>query len=72
MYCKCDQKINYESLKSSKKNISPCRYQLRFDDQVKFICKKVNSITELLCKSSYLFTDKIKPSLFKLFYYEPI
>ena len=41
--------------------------QLRFEDQVKSICKKVNSITGLLCKSSYLFTDKIKPSLFKLF-----
>ena len=41
--------------------------QLRFEDQVKFICKKVNSITGILCKSSYLFTDKIKPSIFKLF-----
>ena len=41
--------------------------QLGYEDQVKSVCKKVNSITGLLCKSSNLFRDKIKPSLFKLF-----
>ena len=41
--------------------------KLKFEDQVRAVCKKVNSITGLLAKSSYLFSDKIKPTLFKLF-----
>jgi hypothetical protein len=41
--------------------------KLSFENQIVSICKKVNSITGLLAKSSYLFTDKIKPTLFKLF-----
>ena len=41
--------------------------KLRFEDQIRAVCKKVNSITSLLAKSSYLFSDKIKPTLFKLF-----
>ena len=41
--------------------------RLNFEDQVISICKKVNSLTCLLTKGSYLFTNKIKPTLFKLF-----
>jgi hypothetical protein len=41
--------------------------RLNFEDHTVSICKKVNSITGLLKKGSYLFTDKIKPTLFKLF-----
>ena len=41
--------------------------RLNFNQQVVSICKKVNSITGLLCKSSYLFSKKTKPILFKMF-----
>ena len=40
---------------------------LKFDGQIKNICKKVNSKTSLLARSSYLFPDSFKPILFKLF-----
>jgi len=41
--------------------------RLNFEDHAISISKKVNSITGLLTKGSYLFTYKIKPTLFKLF-----
>ena len=41
--------------------------RLNFEDHAISISKKVNSITSLLTKDSYLFTYKIKPTLFKLF-----
>jgi hypothetical protein len=41
--------------------------ELRFDGQAANICKKVNSKTFLLRKSLFLFTDKFKPILFKIF-----
>ena len=41
--------------------------QLKFDNHIKEICKKVNSKTALLKKSNYLFPKKFKVNLFKLF-----
>ena len=40
---------------------------LKFDSQSRSVCKRVNSKTFLLSKSLYLFTNKFKPTLFKLF-----
>ena len=41
--------------------------RLNFNKQVESICNKVNSITGLLCRNSYLFSKKTKPILFKTF-----
>jgi hypothetical protein len=41
--------------------------KLSFGPQAAALCKKINSKTHLLQKSLYLFTDKFKPILFKMF-----
>jgi hypothetical protein len=41
--------------------------ELKYEAQIKNICKKVNSKTFLLRKCHYLFTESFKPILFKIF-----